>query len=342
MGTNLSPLLQPKPLKMEELKGKIVAIDAFNMLYQFITTIRQQDGSYLMDSKGNITSHLIGLFSRTTKMLQTGIKPVFVFDGKPPELKRAERERRRELKNEAQLKYEQALEKEDVSAMRKFAGRTAKLTTQMINESKQLLEALGVPVVQAPSEGEAQVAHMVAKGDAYAGVSQDYDSLLHGNPKVVRNLSVAGKRKKTGALGYKTIMPELIKLEDVLNTLGIDQTKLIWLSTLVGTDYNIGGIKGIGPKKALTLVKKHSNAKELFTEAGWTDDMTPWDKIIDTITGMPLTDNYNLEWQAPDEKSIKILLSEKHEFSSDRIDSTIKRLQNSIGVRAQKGLGDFF
>ena len=341
MGSNLGPLLQPKTIKIDDLKGSTIAIDAFNILYQFITTIRGPDGSYLSDSKGQITSHLTGLFSRTINLLQKGIKPIYVYDGEPPALKRKERERRRELKEEAQVKYESAKDKEDVAEMKKFAGRTARLTGDMIEESKLLLARLGVPTVQAPSEGEAQVARIVRNGHAMYGISQDYDSLLHGNPRIVRNLSSAGRRKR--GPGFVTVTPELIELPEVLNSLGIDHNQLIALATLIGTDYNIGGVRGIGPKKALTMVKKHGvDYESLFLEAGWTDDMPPWKEIIDVIKDMPVTDDYQLEWTAPDKEAVVKLLVEKHDFSADRVEGSLSKLQDSAGARAQKGLGEFF
>jgi flap endonuclease-1 len=335
MGTNLSGLIEAKQIKIDELKGKTIAIDSFNMLYQFITTIRQPDGTPLMDSKGRVTSHLSGLFSRTTNLLSKGIRPIFVFDGKAPELKHKERQRRNEVKNQATALYEEAKQKEDVESMRKYAGRTARLTPDMVNEAKELLSAFGVPCVDAPSEGEAQVAQIVRNKDAYAGVSQDYDSLLHANPRIIRNLSIAGRRKR--ALGFVTISPEMIELNDVLNTLGLDQDRLICLSILVGTDYNIGGIHGIGPKKALQKVKSAATREEIFSEYD-----IDWKEIFDTIKHMPVTDDYSLSWSNPDKDKLRQILVERHEFSEDRIASSLARVKETESERSQRGLGDFF
>ena len=254
MGVSITELLPTKEIKLDDLSGKIIAVDTSLFLYQFLSIIRQRDGTPLMDSKGRVTSHLSGLFNRTMSLLDKGIKPVFVFDGKPPDLKRKEQEKRMQLKEEAKAKYEEAVQEEDVEAMRKYAMRTSKLTSEMVRETKELVQAMGLPIVQAPCEGEAQAAYIAQKGDAYAIASSDADSLLFGAPKIVKNLAVTGRRKKTKALTYVTIKPELIELDEVLNSLGVDRDQLIALCMLVGTDYNPGGIKGLGPKKSLDLL----------------------------------------------------------------------------------------
>src|SRR3989339_1537694 len=177
MGLQFKDLVVKKEISIKELKGKVLAIDSMNLLYQFLTTIRSADGSPLTDSKGRITSHLIGLFSRTTSLMAEGLKLVFVFDGKAPEIKLKTWEKRTEVKKEAALKLKVAEEAGNLEEMKKFASRTAVLNREMIEEAKKVITALGLPIVQAPSEGEAQIAHMVKKGEAYASVSQDYDNL---------------------------------------------------------------------------------------------------------------------------------------------------------------------
>jgi flap endonuclease-1 len=344
MGVAITDLLIKKEIEISNLKDKILVVDSYNLLYQFISTIRSRDGSLLMDSKNNVTSHLIGLFSRTTKLMQQGLKLAFVFDGKPPELKLKERERRKELKLEAEKKYKEALAKEDIEEMKKYASRTSRLTPEMVEESKKLISALGLPVIQAPSEGEAQAAYMVKKEKEFASVSQDFDSLTFGASKLVRNLSIAGKRKKTSKLAYETIKPEIIDLTENLNHLGIDQNKLIALAMLVGTDYNPGGIKGIGPKNALRLVKKcSSDFDPLFEEVKWNDFFDfPWTEVFYTFKNMPTTDNYELEWKEIDENKIVKLLVEEHDFSAERVNSSLKKLLKENKSKKQKGLGDFF
>ena len=257
MGIAITDLLSKKEISLDELKGKIVLVDSHMMLYQFLTTIRQRDGSQLTDSKGNVTSHLVGLLARIPNLMAKDIKLAFVFDGTAPELKKKERDRRKDLKIDAKKKYEEAAKEDDIELMKKYAARTTFLTKEAIDEAKNLIKAFGLPVIQAPSEAEAQAAHMVSKGDGDIVATNDADALIFGAESVVRNLSIAGKRKKTSKIGYETIKPEIVSLNDTLNNLGIDQDQLIILAMLVGTDFNLGGIKGIGPKNALKIVKKH-------------------------------------------------------------------------------------
>lgn len=344
MGVAITELLLKKEIEIGDLKNRIIAVDAPNWLYQFLTTIRQRDGSPLVDSSGNITSHLVGLFSRTTNLMNEGLKLAYVFDGKAPLLKEKEREKRKEAKLEAEKKYKIAVEKEDMEEMKKYASRTSRLTGEMIEEAKELITSLGLPVIEAPSEGEAQAAHIVAKGDAYCLASQDADSLLFGATRIVRNLSVAGRRKKTGKFGYETITPELITLAETLNELGIDRDQLIALAMLVGTDYNNGGIKGIGPKGALKLVKEHGkNFSKMFKDAKWDDFFeVDWETIFDLFKKMPARDDYKLKWDVIDEKKLREILIEKHNFSEERVESSLKNLIKIKEEKKQKGLGEFF
>ncbi len=342
MGVAITGLMSRKEIAIEDLKGKVLAIDAFNMLYQFLTTIRMRDGTPLKDSKGNVTSHLIGLFSRTTSLMAEGLKLVFVFDGEPPELKQEERQRRAAVKAEALQKFKAAEAKVDVEEMQKYAGRTAKLTGDMVEEAKDLLKALGVPIIQAPSEGEAQCAHLCKQGDAYAVVSQDADSFLFGAPRVVKNLNLSGRRKRASTLAYEKISPELLGLDDSLKALEFTQEQLIILAILVGTDYNRQGIKGIGPKKALKLLREHgTNYEELFAAVEWEQHYDlDWKTLLTTFQDMPVTDDYELTWNTVDEQALRKVLVDDHDFSGERITTAMNKLQESDAAK-QKGLGDF-
>jgi flap endonuclease-1 len=344
MGVNISELLSKKDIDVAMLRDKIVAVDAHLFLYQFLTTIRQRDGSFLTDSQGRVTSHLSGLFMRNAKLMQQGLRLAYVFDGKAPELKMREREKRRKLKEEAEIKYEEAKKKEDIDEMKKYAARTTRLTKEMIEESKELIKAMGIPMIQAPSEGEAQAAHMVREDKAYAVASQDADSLLFGSPKLLRNLSLAGKRKKTNKLAYETIKPEIVSLADTMNDLGISNDQLIVLGMLVGTDFNDGGIKGIGPKNAIKLVKKYpDDFDSLFMEVKWNDLFDyPWTDVFYLFKKMPVTDDFSLDWRELDRDKVYEILVEEHDFSEERVNSTIEKLIKEKENQTQKGLGEFF
>ncbi len=344
MGLHLKDLVEGKEIELKELAGKRIAVDTYNILYQFLTSIRGPDGALLTDSHGNVTSHLMGIFSRTTHLMQHNIQLIFVFDGKPPELKRKERERRRQLKEEAAEAYETAKEVEDIEAMKKYASRTARLTPEMITDAQELITALGFPIVLAASEGEAQVAYLVKEGDADYGASQDYDTLLYSIPKLIRNLSIAGKRKKAGVQSYEAVKPQLIVTADVLNMLGIDREQLIILAILIGTDYNKPGIPGIGPKKALKLLHNYKkDFSTLFSTVAWdTYYDFSWKEIYNLILHMPVSKDYALKFNSFDSQKIVQLLCVEHDFLKERVIFTLEKLEQLHITKKQKGLGDFF
>ncbi len=343
MGVKLKDLVEPKEIEIKDLKGKVIVIDAYNMLYQFLSSIRSRDGELLTDSKGNTTSHLIGLFSRVTTFLENEITPIFIFDGQAPKLKEKERERRRLLKEAAAAKYHIAVEENDVDGMKKYASRTTKLTQQMITDAKTLLDALGITCITAPSEGEAQAAEIVKQAKAYAAVSQDFDSLLFGCPILIRNLSIAGRRKKIHGVGTTTIKPEMITLSKVLNELQIDQDGLVALGMLVGTDFNVGGIKGIGPKKALKLVQKYKgNYELLFQEIKWNDYFdVDWTEVFYLFKKMRVDANIDIQERELNTDRVAQFLVDEREFSHDRVQASLDKLKKVEKLKEQKGLGDF-
>jgi len=343
MGVNLKELFERSQIRMEDLSGKIIAVDSFNMIFQFLSTIRSRDGSLLRDGRGRVTSHLIGLFSRTTHLMALGIKPVFVFDGKHPELKKKEQERRHLVKKAAEKMYESAVEQQNIEDMRKYAARSSYLSEEMVDDAKKLIYLLGLPVVQAPSEGEAQAAHIVKKGDAWVVSSQDYDSLVAGTPRLIQNLSIAGRRKHSKNLAYTTVFPELTELKPNLERLNINQEQLIMLSMLVGTDYNPGGIKGIGPKNALKLVREHKTPDELFKVISWDEKSdVAWQDVWKTIKEMPVTDKYDISFKSLQEDSLKKFLVDEHDFGVERVESVIKSLVKNSEQKKQAGLTGFF
>lgn len=344
MGVALTELLVMKEVGLDQLQNKTLAVDAPMWLYQFLSSIRQRDGTLLMDSKGHVTSHLMGLMSRIPNLSEQNIKLAFVFDGKPPMLKHSTLEKRKEIKQEAQKNFEKAKEKEDLELMKKYAARTSRLTQDMVDEAKKLVEALGLPMIEAPSEAEAQASLIVKNDDAYAIATNDADALLFEASRIVRNLNMAGKKKKMNKLSYETINPDLIVLKDNLEHLQISQDQLIALAMLIGTDYNSGGIKGIGPKTALKIVKQHnSDFDSLFREVKWKDFFEfEWKEVFDLIKNIPVDENYELKWKGVDEDKIMKLLVDEHDFSEERVKSQIESMVNTGKKAKQKGLGEFF
>lgn len=344
MGVALTELLLIKGIDINFLQNKTLVVDSPMWLYQFLSSIRQRDGTLLMDSKGKVTSHLMGLFTRVSNLMEQNIKLAFVFDGEPPKLKHLTLEKRKEMKIAAQKNFDKAKETSDVLLMRKYASRTSRLTDEMIEEAKQLVEAFGIPAIEAVSEAEAQASLIVKKGDAFALATNDADALLFESPKIVRNLNMAGRKKVANKLSFETINPDIITLADNLKHLGIGQDQLIALAMLIGTDYNSGGIKGIGPKTALKFVKQHgNNFDKLFNDVKWQDHFEfPWDEVFDLIKNMPVDENYELKWNGIDEEKIKKILVDKHEFSEERVNNQIENLLKAKSKGGQKGLGEFF
>ncbi len=341
MGVNLKALLEPKRVELHDLKGKRVAIDAHNALYQFLSTIRQYDGSPLADSKGNITSHLSGLFYRTVNLLKVGIIPCYIFDGKPPSFKNQTISERMNIRSRAKEEYESALAEGDYGKAKSKSMQSAVLTKEMIMEAKELLNALGVPYFDAPSEGEAQAANMSKSGLVYASVSQDYDSLLFGAPFLVRNLNITGKRKIPGKNLYTTIYPEIITLKDELSRLKITREQLIMIAMLIGTDYNPKGVEGFGPKKAYKLVLEKQGFDEVFSGVTWVFDINP-KEIFGFFLNPPVIDKIDLKFGKINPEKLFDILCKNHEFAKSRVESAIKQIEDASLKKSQAGLDKFF
>lgn len=343
MGVDLGDLVPRTTIDLGNLRGKSVAIDAYNALYQFLAIIRQPDGTPLMDNAGRITSHLSGLFYRTCNLLQLGIKPIYIFDGKPPALKEAEIKSRMKVKEEAIKKYEAALREGRIEDARKYAQMTAHLKDYMVEDAKRLLELMGVPWVQAPSEGEAQAAYIAKKGDADYCASQDYDSLLYGAPCLLRNLTISGRRKLPRKDVYVEVQPEVIELKRVLKELGITHEQLIDIGILVGTDYNPEGVKGIGPKTALKLIKIYGSLERVLpTLKGAEFPVDPL-KIKEMFLHPDVTDNYVIEWREPDVEGVVEFLCGERDFSEDRVRKALEEaIKGMREARAKRTLEEWF
>ena len=327
MGVNLKGLVTAQTVSLEEMRGRVLAIDGYNALYQFLSIIRQPDGTPLMDSAGRVTSHLSGVFYRTVNLLEAGIKPVYVFDGKPPELKLREIERRAEIKEKAEEEYRAAIERGDLEGARKAAQATSRLTGEMVDQTKDLLGAMGIPWVQAPSEGEAQAAFMTRRGDAWATVSQDYDSLLFGAPRLVRNLTISGRRKLPNKPVYIDVEPEIIRLDEVLRALNVSREQLIDIGIMLGTDFNPDGFKGIGPKKAKKIIEEYGSLKAAIERGAIeVDPHIDVDAIKEIFLNPKTTGEYRLEWRELDGERVKKILCENHDFSVERVEAALQRV----------------
>lgn len=327
MGVKFKDIISPENINLKDLDGKIIAIDAANTLYQFLSSIRQRDGTPLMDKSGNITSHLSGILYRTSAIVEKGIKPIYVFDGKPSEFKGNTVEKRKEIRDDAEKKWKKALEEGDEEEARKFATRSSKMSPYILESSKKLLKYMGIPYVQSFGEGEAQASYMVANGDAWAVASQDYDCLLFGSPKIIRNLAISGNLSDL----------EYLELKKVLNNLGINRKQLVDVALLVGTDFN-PGVKGVGAKTSLKIAKKSSienylNDKKIDLGLGL-------NKLQNIFLNPEINKDYEIKWNSVDKDQVVEFMCNQHDFSKDRVISALKKMEKLNTT--QKSLEDWF
>ena len=342
MGVQLSEIIKPRPIEFKSLAGKKIAVDAMNSIYQFLSSIRQPTGEPLKDSRGRVTSHLTGLFYRNVNLLEYGIMPVYIFDGRPPELKRAVTEKRKEIRSNAHEKWKVALAEGRMEDARTYAQQASKLTGEMIEDSKKLLGYMGMPFIEAPGEGEAQAAFMANKGEVWAAASQDYDSLLFGAPRLIRNLTISGRRKLPRKNIYVDIRPEILHLDEVLKNLEITHDQLVEIGILIGTDYNPKGVAGIGPKRALALIKEQIDAKSAIREKELEINFDT-DEIKDLFLNFDTASDYKLEWNLPDEKKTIGLLCDEHDFSVERVKKGLARLEEkTTDAKSQRSLDAWF
>jgi len=328
MGVDLGDIVPKRKLKLEELRGSILAIDAYNALYQFLAVIRGEQGEPLRDKSGRITSHLSGLFYRNVNLLSLGIKPIYILDGQPPSLKAAEIARRRRVKEEAALKYAEAVSKGDYEAARRYAQATSIIKDYMVDDSKTLLNLMGIPWVDAPSEGEATAAHLTKIGLATHTASQDYDSLLFGAPRLVRNVTISGRRKLPNKPVYIEIEPEEISLQNLLSVLGLTKEQLVDLGILLGTDFNPDGFKGIGPAKALKYIKQYGRLENI-PEIKDALEEVDFESIRLIFLNPRVVSRIEVKWGKVDGEGIIDFLCGEHSFSEERVRSALNKLREA-------------
>lgn len=334
MGLDLKPLINPSFIKLRDLSNRVIAVDAFNTIYQFLATIRGPTGELLSNSKGEVSSHLSGLFYRNVNLLSDNIKLVYVFDGKPSYLKFREIERRQQAKEAATEKFKDALEKGRFEDARKFGQATSVLTEKMVEESKTLLSYLGIPTIQAISEGEATAAYLTNTDQVYACASQDYDSILFGAKRLARNLTISGKRKVPNKNAYIDIVPEMFLFEDILSQMKLTKAQLIDVGILIGTDFNPGGIRGIGPKTALKLIQKYSKLEEIKSIEKELAQI-PYGEIRDLFLQSEISTLPDLEFTAVNYDKVVGFLCDRMNFSLDRVNGSLEKLKASIDSRNQ-------
>jgi flap endonuclease-1 len=313
MGVKLGGLVEARRVAIDDLAGKRVAIDGHNILYQFLSIIRSRQGDPLRDREGRVTSHLSGLIYRNSRLIEAGIKLAYVFDGRPHRFKTKVIRERSQVRRQARVKYDEAVKEGRVEDAKRYAQATATVNVDIIGDAKRLITLMGVPWVQAPEEGEAQSAFMAARGDVWASGSQDFDSLLFGAPVLVRNLNITGRRKLPRKNVYVKVEPEVIEV-------GI----------LVGTDYNPKGIKGIGPKTALKLIKKHGTIEEAMPHIKNPEFPHPLEEIRELFAEPATAKDYSLEWTPPDKEGIVGFLSGERDFDRFRVLKAVERMEKGF------------
>ncbi|QUC65569.1 flap endonuclease-1 [Nitrosopumilus sp. K4] len=334
MGLNLKGLVDKEKTKLESFANKVIAIDAYNAIYQFLAIIRGPDGMQLSDSEGRITSHLSGLLYRNINFLSLGIKPVYVFDGKPPSLKTAEIERRKQIKKDATVKYEKAIAEGNLEDARKFAQQTTSMKDGMVEDSKTLLKHFGIPYIDAPSEGEATAAHLTNTGQAYASASQDYDSILFGAKRLVRNFTNSGRRKIPNRNSYIDIEPEIIETQKILDSLEITREELVDVGILIGTDFNPDGFERIGPKTALKMIKQHSRLEDIPQIQEQLNEID-YEQIRKIFLEPQVAKVEEIKFDEVNYNAITNYLVNERSFSEDRIQSSLNRLKKALEKKSQ-------
>lgn len=329
MGVNLTPILEPTILRLDALRGRSFAIDGNNVLYQFLALIRRPDGSHLTDREGHVTSYLVGLLYRTTRLISDyAMELAFVFDGRPSDRKRAELRNRRRVREKAKEEYAEAVAREDYATAWSKAVTSTLLTQDMVRDAQHLLTLLGIPWIQAPEEGEAQAALLCARGDVWATSTRDYDALLYGTPRLLRYLTIAGREFLPSQRTSRPLKPELLEAETQLPRLGISREQLVDLALLVGTDYH-PGVHGIGPKKALALIQDHRRIEDMPEEVR-RQMPSDYDKIRDLFLRPRVEKDYQLHQGTADVVGVVDFLCGEKDFSRERVEEVLKRLERRV------------
>lgn len=343
MGVKIKEIIEGAKITpgLARFAGKTIVIDAFNVLYSFISAIRYGDAQ-LVDHEGRVTSHLSGFFFRCVYLMENRIKPVFVFDGKAPELKADTIAKRIEVREAAGKKAEEARERGDVEDAIKYAQASSRIEPYMIPDAKQLLDLMGVAWIDAPAEAEAQAASMVNQGTVEAIASQDYDCLLFGARRYMRNLTQQKEHRIHGKV--YPIELEYYTLDGVLQVLGVSREQLVDLGILMGTDFN-QGIRGIGPKTALKLVTKHGSIEDVYAEKPEYAEQLPLDlvkDVRDVFLRPDVSEETVVKHGVLQEGPLLDFLCKEHDFNPGRIQTRLAELKREQSKKRQQSLDSFF
>ncbi|KAJ4840453.1 Elongation of fatty acids protein 2 [Turnera subulata] len=338
-----------KEQKFESYFGRKIAIDASMSIYQFLIVVGRSGTEMLTNEAGEVTSHLQGMFTRTIRLLEAGIKPVYVFDGKPPELKKQELAKRYSKRTDATEDLAEAVEAGNKEDIEKYSKRTVKVTKQHNDDCKRLLKLMGVPVVEAPSEAEAQCAALCKLGKArflllydhlvYAVASEDMDSLTFGAPRFLRHLMDPSSRK----------IPVMeFEVSKILEELNLSMDQFIDLCILSGCDY-CDSIRGIGGQTALKLIRQHGSIESILDNINKERYQIPEDwpyqearQLFKEPAVLVDEQELDIKWSAPDEEGLLAFLVNENGFNNERVTKAIEKIKAAKNKSSQGRLESFF
>lgn len=326
-----------KEQKFESYFGRKIAIDASMSIYQFLIVVGRTGTETLTNEAGEATSHLQGMLSRTIRLLEAGMKPVFVFDGQPPDLKKQELAKRYSRREDAHKDLSTAIEAGDKEGIEKFSKRTVKVTKRHNEDCKKLLRLMGVPVIEAPSEAEAECASLCKNGKVYAVASEDMDSLTFGAPRFLRHLMDPSSKK----------IPVMeFEVAKALQELELTMDQFIDFCILCGCDY-CDSIKGIGGQTALKLIRQHGSMETMLENINRDRYQIPEDWPYQEARRLfkePLvsTDTDELKWTPPDEEGLVNFLVNENGFNHDRVVKSIEKIKAAKNKSSQGRLESFF
>jgi flap endonuclease-1 len=313
---DLRSLAALEDVAFEDLDGSVIAVDAHNWLYRYLTTTVKftSDHKYTTDD-GEEVANLIGVVQGLPKFFEHDLTPVFVFDGAVTELKDDEVAKRREQREKYEDELADAREAGDSVRVAKLDSRTQRLTSTIVETTRELLELLDVPVVDAPAEGEGQASYMARQGDVdYVG-TEDYDSLLFGAPYTLRQLTSKGD-------------PELMDFEATLESTGLTWEQLVDAAILMGTDFN-EGISGIGPKTAVKLLDEHGDLFAVLEERG--EHIDHADRIRLLFLDPAVSDDYEIPADIdPDLEAARAFVTEEWEVDAEEVRRGFERIDESV------------
>ncbi|OJJ61347.1 hypothetical protein ASPSYDRAFT_43301 [Aspergillus sydowii CBS 593.65] len=335
----------PDAIKAGDIKahfGRKVAIDASMSIYSFLIAVRSE-GQQLMSDTGETTSHLMGMFYRTLRMVDNGIKPLYVFDGAPPKLKSGELAKRSARKHEATEAHEEAKETGTAEDVEKFSRRTVRVTREHNAECKQLLKLMGIPYIDAPTEAEAQCAVLARAGKVYAAASEDMDTLCFESPILLRHLTFSEQRKEP---------IQEIHLDRALEGLNMDRDQFIDLCILLGCDY-LEPIPKVGPNTALKLIREYGTLEKVVesiendSKKKYTmPESWPYQDARELFISPDVRDaddpECDFKWEAPDVEGLIDFLVKDKGFNEDRVRNGAARLQKNLKSAQQSRLEGFF